>query len=101
MMLAGQADVFEDTSHEFSRADATQPAGDVPAAVRPLVLPVDQRRTRADAGEDGAVDGFAADADAAGAGARHDPDSRRTRLDRHRLSFAQNLHLALPSRRRA
>src|ERR1035437_4714027 len=101
MLITGQADVFEDASHAISRADATEPVGDVPAAVRPSVLPADQRRTRADAGEDGAGDGFAAYVDASGARARHDSDSLRTRLDSYRLPLAQSFHLALPARRRA
>src|SRR5208282_5400015 len=100
-MLAGQADVSIDASHAIPRADATEPAGDVPAAVRPSVLPANHRRTRADAGEDGAVDGSAAYADASGARARHDSDRRRTRLDPYRLPLAQGIHLALPARRRA
>src|SRR5208282_651082 len=100
-MLAGKADVSIDASHAISLADATEPAGDVPAAVRPSVLPADHRRTRADAGENGAVDGSAAYADTSGARARHDSDSRRTRLDSDRLPLAQSLHLALPARRRA
>src|SRR5208282_2481000 len=35
-MLAGQADVSIDASHAIPLADATEPAGDVPAAVRPF-----------------------------------------------------------------
>src|ERR1035437_1738233 len=79
MMLAGQADVFEDASHAIPRADATEPVGDVPAAVRPSVLPADQRRTRADAGENGAGDWFAAYVDASGARARHVSESGQPR----------------------
>src|SRR5271167_386551 len=98
MMLTGQADVLQATSHAIPRADATQPAGDVPAAVCARVLSVVHRRAGGDAGEDGAVDGPCNDDYPAGAGTRHDPDSRRARLAAHRLSLAQDLHLALPPR---
>src|SRR5208282_3081861 len=101
MMLPGQADVSIDTPHAIPRADATEPAGDVSAAVRPSVLPVDHRRTSADFGENGAGDGFAADVDASRARARHDSNHRRTRLDCYPLPRAQSVHLAMPTRRRA
>src|SRR5208282_366591 len=101
MMLSDKVDVSIDTSHAIPRADATEPAGDVSAAVRPSVLPADHRRTRADAGENGAGDGFAAYVDASGARARYDSNHRRTRLDSYRLPLAQSFHLALPARRRA
>src|ERR1017187_6450843 len=101
MMLPGQADVSIDTPHAIPRADATEPAGDVPAAVRPSVLPADQRRTRADAGENGAGDGCAAYVDTSRARARHDSSHRRTRLDCYPLPLPQSVHLALPTRRRA
>src|ERR1700693_875964 len=101
MMVKGQADVLQDTADAISRADATEQAGDVPAAVRALVLPAMDRRARAATGEDGAVDGFGADDHTAGARARHDTDFRRTGLAGYRLPVAQSIHLALPARRRA
>src|ERR1019366_8268074 len=101
MLITGQADVFEDASHAIPWADATEPAGDVSAAVRPSVLPADHRRTRADAGENGAGDGVAAYVDPSRARARHDSSHRRTRLDCYPLPRPQSFHLALPARRRA
>src|SRR5580692_1614770 len=80
----GEDDVLEDTSHAIPGADSTEPARNVSAAVRPSLLSAVDRRARADPGQDGAVDGRAAHADAARARARHDPNSRRARLARHR-----------------
>src|SRR5580692_9184116 len=97
----GEDDVLEDTSHAIPGADATQPARNVSAAVRPSLLPPVDRRARAEVGEDGAVDGRVAHADTTGARARHDPDRRRARLARHWLSHTQGIHLALPARRGA
>src|ERR1700733_3938883 len=98
-MLAGQADVFQDTSHAIPRADAAEQAGDVPAAIRARVLSVVHRRARLDAGEDGAVDGSGTHAHAAGTRTRYDSDSRGTRLACDRLPRTENLHLALSARR--
>src|SRR5579862_279853 len=97
----GEDDVLEDTSHAIPGADATQPARNVSAAVRPSLLSAVDRRPRPDVGESGSVDGRVAHADAARPRARHDPDCRRARLAGHRLSHAQSVHLALPARRGA